>query len=99
MIKRLFYGVLFIAALVFGLTFAIKNSNWVEINYYFNLHWTGPLSILLVVVMGAGALFGFMGALKIAFQFKRRLSQSEKQVRKLEQEIANLRAIPIKDSI
>lgn len=98
--KRLLYLVLFLVVLVLGLTFGLKNPDQeVEIKYYFGLYWSGSLSIVLLATLVFGALLGFLGSLSLIFRQRRRVTQTQKQIRKLEEEISNLRALPIKDVI
>ncbi len=97
--KRLLYFILFTVVLIAGLTFALKNSEPVEINYYFDLHWNGSLSVVLLVTLLLGSLAGFLGSLGLVLRMRHRLVRKQRELRKMEQEITNLRALPIKDVI
>ena len=88
----------FLVILVFGVTFAIMNSESVTINYYLG-HNAMPLSLLLVIVFAMGCLIGMIvgfwlliKAKLLNYRLRQRLSLAEK-------EIENLRAIPLQDKV
>ena len=97
--KRLFYLLLILILLVFGISFSLKNPEPVSISYYFGLGWSGPMSWLMLVVLAIGCLLGVLLTFTWALRSKRRLSKLKKEIRKMEQEVNNLRALPIKDQI
>jgi len=95
--KRILYG--FITALIIflGLGFAYKNAGDVTVRYYGGLAWQAPLAMVLAVVLTVGVVLGFVASLNRVMRLHRQLSVVRKQVRHMEQEVANLRALPIKD--
>ncbi len=95
--KKLIYSIIAIVVLVFGFTVAFQNRHTVDVNYYFGFHWYGPLVWIMLLVFTAGALIGFLASLRIVMRMQRRLVQTRKELRRKEQEITNLRALPIKD--
>lgn len=97
--KRLFYLLLILLIIVFGVSFALKNPQPVTITYYFDLSWTGRMTTLLAVVLAVGAVLGVLLTSTWVLRSKRRLSRAKKEVRKMEQEVNNLRALPIKDDV
>ena len=97
--KRIFYLLLFLVVLVLGISFAAKNPQLVEVNYYFDFHWTGPLSMLLLIALAVGSVLGVLFTLGWVLRVKRQASRTRKEVQKMEQEVANLRAIPIRDDV
>ena len=97
--KRLFYLLLILILLVFGISFSLKNPQDVAISYYFGLGWSGPMSWLMLVVLAIGCLFGVLLTFTWVLRSKRRLSKVKKDIRKMEQEVNNLRALPIKEQI
>jgi putative membrane protein len=97
--KRVLYLLVFAAVLVGGVTFSLNNSEVVTVKYYFDLQWAYPLSVFLLIALALGALLGFLASLGVAIRLRSRLSRTEKTVRKMEQEIKNLRALPIKDAL
>lgn len=97
--KRLFYLLLILLLLVVGVTFSLKNPQEVAIDYYFGLSWSGPMSWLLLVVLAVGSFLGVLLTFTWVLRSQRRLSQARKAIRKMEQEVNNLRVVPIKDDV
>jgi putative membrane protein len=97
--KRIFYLVVVLVTLVLGVTFALQNQQDVELRYYFGIAWTGPLSLALLATLAAGVAVGYLASLRMVIRMQRQLVQARKEVRQIEQEVANLRALPIKDVI
>ena len=83
--------------IILGVLFATLNSNSVAINFYiksFNVY----LPLLLLIELAIGALIGMLAVLPALIRVKagnRKLKQRAKQI---EQEVQNLRNIPIKDA-
>lgn len=97
--KRILYLVVIAVTLLFGITFALQNRQTVDIGYYFGLEWRGPLSIALLAVLALGILVGYLASLRMVIRMQRSLVQARKELRQVEQEVQNLRALPIKDVI
>jgi len=95
--KRLVYIVLALIVAFLGMTFAFQNRQLVEINYYFGLQWGGSLSLALLATLTFGIMLGFLASLRTVVRMQRQLVQARKEIRSIEQEVANLRALPIKD--
>lgn len=95
--KRILYGVIAALVVFLGLGFAYKNAALVTVRYYGGLAWQSPLAIVLLVVFSFGIILGFIASLNRVIRLRRQLSVARKQVRHMEQEVANLRALPIKD--
>jgi len=95
--KRLIYLLAAIAAGFVGLTFAIQNRQVVDLIYYFGLEWRGPISLALLVAMTFGIAVGYLASLRTVVRMQRLLARARKEVRQVEQEVRNLRALPIKD--
>ena len=95
--KRLFYLLLVVMTVVVGVTFAFRNSQPVEIVYYLGLKWQGALSIALLVTFATGVIVGYLASLHMVVRMQRDLVRARKEVRQVEQEVQNLRALPIKD--
>lgn len=47
-----------VVALLFGVTFTIRNPQVVDLSYYFGIQWQGPLSWLVIIVFAFGVLIG-----------------------------------------
>ena len=97
--KRLFYLVVVVVTLLFGITFAFQNRQDVDLGYYFGLEWHGPLSLALLSALVIGILIGYLASMRVVFRMQRQLVQARKEIRQIEQEVMNLRALPIKDVI
>lgn len=97
--KRIFYTVLAILVLLIGIAFAIQNKQVVELNYYFGWKWSGSLSLALLTAFTLGVVAGYLASLRMVVRMQRQLVQARKEIRQIEQEVINLRSLPIKDVI
>ena len=95
--KRIVYGILILAVLLVGVTFTTKNAQVVELNYYFGVHWETPLSFMLLTTLTVGLALGLLASLAMQARMQRQLLQVRRENRQLEQEVNNLRALPIRD--
>jgi len=95
--KRIVYGILVLAVLLVGVTFTTKNAQVVELNYYFGVHWETPLSFMLLTTLTVGLALGLLASLAMQARMQRQLLQVRRENRQLEQEVNNLRALPIRD--
>ncbi len=95
--KRVFYVVVGAVAVFFGVTFVIHNTQTVDVSYYFGLSWSGPLVLALLAAVVLGVALGFLAGLRTILRLQRQLAQARKDIRQVEQEVQNLRALPIKD--
>ena len=95
--KRFLYAFVAIVMLALGLGFAYKNAQIVNVDYYFGLHWEGSLSLLLLSTMTLGVLLGLVVGLGMYVRMQRQLVRARREIREIEQEVKNLRALPIKD--
>lgn len=90
-------GLLFLLlVLIFGLYFGLLNAEPVTVNYYFGSR-TLPLSFVLVVMLVVGAVLGAIAGLGHSFRLRRDIHRLRRENRIAEQELANLRSLPIKD--
>jgi putative membrane protein len=95
--KRIVYGILVLAVLLVGVTLTTKNAQVVELNYYFGVHWETPLSFMLLTTLTVGLALGLLASLAMQARMQRQLLQVRRENRQLEQEVNNLRALPIRD--
>lgn len=96
--KRFMYGVVVFIVVLIGVTFTTKNAQMVELNYYFGIHWNTPLSFMLLTTFTIGIAFGVFASLAMLARMQRQLLQVRRESRQLEQEVNNLRALPIRDA-
>ena len=91
-------GLLFLlVVLILGLFFGLLNADPVPLNYYLGTREL-PLSLLLVLAVLVGAVCGALASLGIVLRMRHENSRLRKQIRLSEKEVANLRAIPLKDT-
>jgi putative membrane protein len=95
--KRIVYGILVFVIMLVGVTFTSKNAQVVELNYYFGVHWATPLSFMLLTMLSIGIALGLLASLAMQARMQRQLLQVRRENRQLEQEVNNLRALPIRD--
>jgi uncharacterized integral membrane protein len=95
--KFFIYLILFTVVAVFGLTFTLKNAQPVALHYYPDFVLTAPLSIVLLATLLIGTLFGMFVTWTALLHKKRELSRARKEIARLDEEIQNLRNIPIKE--
>ena len=97
--KRIIYTILAVFVVLAGIAFAIQNKQTIDLNYYFGIKWSGPLSLALLTSFALGVLAGYLASLRMVVRMQRQLVQARKEIRHIEQEVINLRALPIKDVI
>ena len=95
--RRLLYSVVTLIVVLLGVTLSYKNAQVVEFNYYFGIHWATPLSFMLLTVLTVGIVLGFLVSLAMVARMQRQLLKARRESRALEQEVHNLRALPILD--
>jgi len=95
--RRVLYVLVSIVVVFLGLGFAYKNATLVSVRYYGGLSWEAPLAVVLLIVLVIGVGLGFLASLNRMVRLRAQLYTARKQLRHMEQEVANLRALPIKD--
>lgn len=94
--SRLLSFVLMFILVLLGLAFAVGNAKPVEINYFLATREL-PLAMTLVLALVVGAVIGLLFSLTLMIRLKRETLRLRRQIRLVEQEVVNLRNIPIKD--
>jgi len=95
--RKVVIGIMAAVVLVAGATFTYRNSQLVELNYYFGIQWLSPLSFMLLTFLAVGAILGFIASLAMVARMQRQLLDSRRENRDLLREVNNLRALPIRD--
>ncbi len=88
-----------LAALIFlllGAGFAATNNNMTALDLYF-IQPTLPLSLILLFTLGIGILLGATVSLLLFFRLKKENANLKKQKQLIQQEVNNLRAMPLSD--
>ncbi len=81
---------------VLGASLATLNAELVHFDYYFATIEL-PLSIVLVITLGLGALFGMLAGLALSLDIRRENTRLRRKISVAEQEISNLRTLPLQD--
>ena len=95
--KRIMLVLTGLVVVLLGLSFSVINAEPVSLNYYYG-QTDIPLSIIIVLAIVIGALLGIFTSLSLVVKAKSELKKLRKEIKLKEQEIVNLRAIPMKDS-
>ncbi|MDH5408776.1 MAG: LapA family protein [Gammaproteobacteria bacterium] len=95
--KKIMSSVFFLVLVLFGIIFAVLNSDMVALNYYFDTQQV-PLSLIMLLSMIIGTVIGVLVSMAQLLKARRDVSKLKKQVQLAEKEVSNLRTIPIKDS-
>lgn len=94
--KYIFY-IFWIIVIILGVTFSGLNSHSVNINYYVN-ETSLQLPLLLLIVLIIGAFLGCIAMLPALIRGKHANHQLKHKIKQVEQEVNNLRTIPIKEA-
>ena len=78
------------------LLFTTLNAEPVSLNYYFG-KFEQPLALILVITFVAGALIGLLSSILVLLSSRHEVSKLRKQIKDTEQEVLNLRSIPLQD--
>jgi len=83
-VKTVFFTLLFIL----GITFAMENTGWVVLRYYFGLE-TPPVPIFLLVLFSVllGVLLVGLGFICDEWSLRKALREKERQIASLEKEL------------
>lgn len=82
--------------MVLGAAFAIVNEQPVELDLYF-VAANMPLSMILLLAMGVGILLGSLASFLYFVKIRKENADLRRQARLAEQEVKNLRSLPIND--
>lgn len=91
------YITFLIVVLILGISFAILNANPVAINYFLGKKLL-PLSFLLSSTLIVGTLIGWIAGLILFFKQKVKNRKLKQRLQLLEQELNNIRSMPLRDS-
>lgn len=93
---RIITTILIILLVLLGVTFAGLNAEPVNVNYYVGINKL-PLSLLLVVAFVCGGLLGLLTNIVFCIKLKSANVLLRRRLKLAEEEVANLRTMPLKD--
>nr|WP_246345764.1 LapA family protein [endosymbiont of Lamellibrachia barhami] len=79
-----------------GAAFTVLNAEPVLFNYYFGSREL-PLSVILMGALGLGIFLGILSGLNTMLGLKRKNSILRRRSRLVDEEVKNLRSLPLKD--
>lgn len=92
---RLVQGIILFLIFLVALAFAVINADAVTVNYYIGTLQL-PLSMVLVIAFALGAVVGLLvGGVRV-LALKRELNRLRRSERIAQQELSNLRSLPIR---
>ena len=93
---RIVMMIVYLVAIILGISFAILNASSVTIDFYFTTIKM-PISMFMFLMLGIGIIVGFLVYLPKSLRLKYEIRNLKSQLRISEKEIKNLRAIPLQD--
>ena len=93
---RIINYLLFFIVILLGVSFATLNADKVAINYYFGQTQIA-LSLLLVIVFGIGLIVGLLISSFLLVKEKAQNRRLKSRIKLADQEVSNLRNIPLQD--
>jgi putative membrane protein len=94
---RIISAIIILLILILGVTFASLNAEPVVVNYYLGSSKL-PLSLLLVLILGCGALLGILVSIPIWARLKKENYTLSHRIKVVEKELANLRISPLNEA-
>ena len=94
---RMIMMMLYLVFVLVGVSFAVLNAASVVINFYFSTI-SMPISVLMILMLGIGLLIGFFTASFRYWRLKSECRRLKNQLKLTEQEIKNLRIMPVTDN-
>jgi uncharacterized integral membrane protein len=68
---------------MFLLAFALKNTDPVNVRFFFDAAWQAPLIIIVLAFFAGGAVLGAMSLLGTVFSLRREVSRLKRQAKQL----------------
>ena len=93
---RIIKFILVLFIVVIGAAFAVMNAAPVNLNYYLGVQ-EAPLALILVAALLLGAWLGVVASLGALVRLRHEVSDLRRKQRLAQEEIDNLRSLPIKD--
>ncbi len=93
---RIIMTIFYLLLILVGISFAGLNAQSVHVNLFFTV-LNSPVSVLILLMLSLGMLFGFLLSLCRYWRLKAECRKIKNQLKLTEKEIRNLRAIPLQD--
>lgn len=93
---KLIYFIVLLGVAMLGAAFASINSEMVPIDYYFGLI-SLPVGMLMLGMLGVGIVIGALACTSLLVRLRHENSVLRKKASLTNQEVRNLRTIPVKD--
>ena len=94
---RLIGSLLTMLIIILFVLFTSRNPGVVQLDYYFG-QYPVPVAVLVIGGLFVGVLLGLLLSISFLLKAKRNMFHLKRKVKVTEQEVNNLRTIPIKDS-
>ncbi len=94
--KRILAFIILLCFAAVGLGFTVLNAGDVHLNYYFG-EAVLPLALVVVATLMVGALLGLLPAIGVILARKHDNNRLRRRLQLAEQEIQNLRELPVRD--
>ncbi len=88
--------IIFLTLLLAGAAFAVLNSQMIKLDYYFSIVEL-PLSVVLIAFMSIGAVLGVAACSSLMLRLKHENTSLKRKARQVNEEVKNLRTIPLRD--
>jgi len=93
---RLVSAFIILLVLLLVLFFTILNGEPVTVNYYLG-EIDAPLALVIILSLASGAVLGLIFSLFAIMSARHEVSKLRREIKHTEQELMNLRTLPIKD--
>ena len=94
--RRLIQIISISLVVILGAVFAVRNAAQVKLDFYFTGFET-YLSLVVIVSIIIGVLLGVLASLGWVLRARVELARLRREIKHTEQELTNLRTIPIRD--
>lgn len=93
---RLASAFIILLVLLLVLFFTLLNGEPVSVNYYLG-EVQAPLALVIILALVSGAILGLISSVIVIMATRHEVSKLRREIKHTEQELMNLRTLPIKD--
>ena len=94
---RLLSLIIVLVVMALGFAFHLRNGEFFEVDYYLGVVGL-PFSLWMFLALSIGALLGILASLPLVIRYRRDSARLSRRLRMNEQELKNLRVVPMKDA-